>query len=834
MSGSDLAFGRYRMIREIGRGGHATVHLAEDAKLGRNVALKVFASGAGSDAREDERRFRREVAALSRLDVPNVCRLLDAGGEEGARYIAMSHVAGRTLEELFAAGKPGRPGLLAVIETAAAALALVHQGGVIHGDLKPGNLMIDGAGACAILDFSLARVESDEAGERAEGGGTLPYMAPEHFTGDAVGCQADVYALGATLHEALTGRPPFSAPTKAGLVAAILANDVAELRAGAHRLGRDLTAITEKCLDRDLRRRYASARDLADDLARLRRGEPVRARRVGPFGRAVRVARRHPAASFLAAFLVLALAAGLVGVETSRREEERLLSAAAGQSDRARDRSAEAAKHLAGFLRLSDVQKVADLERRSARLWPARAAIIPDLEGLLEEARALVRQAPGHEATLAALRAGARHGTRIDLLDDAMLAREIADLERRRQPEADALASTLKAGVPAAAVFEYADAARTFEDQVLGRLVAELSTMQGPDPRTSLIASLERRLALARSLDARPVGDHATAWERAIASIADRGECPAYAGLRLEPQSGIVPLGRDPASGLWEFHHLATGARPRRDAAGRLVPGDDTGLVLVLIPGGRTTLGSRRPGGSVQEGEPFVCPTTRGNEFPPHSVDLAPFFLSKYEMTHGQWLRAALQDPSTVALPRNPNGDLLTLAHPVEEASWREATQRLWRAGLALPTEAQWEHAVRAGTTTPWWTGSDPSTLVGAGNFGDRSYFSAFPTGVRPEDAVDIDDGFICSAPVGRFRANPFGLHDVLGNVSEWCRDAYARYDAVFQEKDGELLGGSVAQRVFRGGASMHTAAWYRSAHRVHDAPDQVGSIGVRPARAID
>ncbi len=250
-------------------------------------------------------------------------------------------------------------------------------------------------------------------------------------------------------------------------------------------------------------------------------------------------------------------------------------------------------------------------------------------------------------------------------------------------------------------------------------------------------------------------------WRDALARIADRAESPRHDGLTLPPQPGLVPLGPDPASGLWELWHPGSGDRPRRDADGRLVPTEASGLVFVLVPGGAFAMGaatSARAGRPV--GSPNVDEQSGEDEADlagrPRRVELQPFLISKYEMTQGQWTRLFGANPSSYDRPDRA-------AHPVEMVSWEDCLAALPPAGLDLPTEAQWEYAARGGTSTVWWTGDDPESLAGAADLAQ-----------------------IQSLPVGTVGANGFGLHDVVGNVWEWCRERDGYYDAPLAPGDGE------------------------------------------------
>ena len=182
-----------------------------------------------------------------------------------------------------------------------------------------------------------------------------------------------------------------------------------------------------------------------------------------------------------------------------------------------------------------------------------------------------------------------------------------------------------------------------------------------------------------------------------------------------------------------------------------------------------------------------------------------------------------------------------TLLHPVEWVSWEQCRNVLARLDLLLPTEAQWEHAARGGTTTVFWTGNDKESLRGAVNIADVSAMRAQKaTGSTPWQAFifmlsGYDDGFAAHAPVNTLRANDFGLHHVLGNVLEWCRDGFGAYDLPVAPGDGERLGGDPGKRVFRGGGFSYSYKSGRSAGpRLYYRPNFVYSnLGVRPARAV-
>jgi formylglycine-generating enzyme required for sulfatase activity len=304
-----------------------------------------------------------------------------------------------------------------------------------------------------------------------------------------------------------------------------------------------------------------------------------------------------------------------------------------------------------------------------------------------------------------------------------------------------------------------------------------------------------------------------------------------YDGLQMPAQLGLVPLGQDRQSGLWEFAHLQTGEVPERDAAGQLVITEDTGLVLVLIPTGSFYMGTQRGDPNHPEGHLNIDKIARRNEGPVHQVVLRePFFISKYEMTQGQWLRVTYENPALWPAGSRFGGVLHTLRHPVDYVNWWTCDRVMKQLGLALPTEAQWEYAARAGTSTPWWSGERLESLEGAANIADMDYFEAV---LGPYEApVPWRDGYVYTAPVGSYRANPFGLHDVHGNVNEWCRDDYGEYDLPTRDSDGLRFATSEI-KILRGGA-FSAQVECRVGRRIDLRPHKQQEAGLRPSRTID
>ncbi len=428
----------------------------------------------------------------------------------------------------------------------------------------------------------------------------------------------------------------------------------------------------------------------------------------------------------------------------------------------------------------------------------------------------------------------------------AILEKAVARWRDAERPDRDAemreLAASvaeLEASVGRRSTFEFEDTKDRWWHDQLAQLVRDLRAFT--DAESGLDSAgisaahgwgiARRRDAAARVEETTRTGPEAKRrWAEAIASIRDRAQCPRYGGLEIRPQHGLLPIGRDPASGLWEFAHLETGEAPERGAQGKLETKDDTGLVFVLIPGGTFQMGAQKTDPTGAHYDPEANP----DEVPVHAVTLAPFFLSKFAMTQGQWSRFAGSNPSLYGPGVVVGNRVSSLSHPVEQVTWIDCEETLRRLDLDLPTEAQWEYAARAGTDTVFWTGDDKETIVGAANLSDGyARKNGGPDGWIYEEW--LDDGYSVHAPAGTFRPNAFGLPEMIGDVWEWCRDGFGTYELPAREGDGErTLAEPPTHRVYRGG-SFAAGAWFaRSANRGSGTPDDRDcTIGVRPARAL-
>ncbi|MCC6671580.1 MAG: SUMF1/EgtB/PvdO family nonheme iron enzyme [Planctomycetes bacterium] len=744
--------GGFRIVGELGRGGMGVVHDAVQESLGRRVALKILPHALTLDPRAVA-RFRREAQTAAQLDHPHIVKVLEVGGAGDLHWIAMERID----------GTPIRPGPIATVVAQVAqiadALDHAHRHGVVHRDVKPSNILVRPDGSAVLSDFGLAREEAAPTVTRTgEFAGTPYYVSPEQVQGLRVDARTDVYSLGATLYELLTGRHAFAAESTAGVLQQILDQDPADPARIDRRIPRDLSAIVLKAMEKDPARRYATAAEFAADLRAFLAHRPVRARHAGLAQRLRRWVRREPAlAGAVAGIGVVLVAALAVSLHFLVQVDDA----------------------LSEIRRLSDVQLVQEQLVAGEELWPALPDRVAAMDAWLAKSAELLARRPLHEARRTGLRAAR------------------------------------------------GDDAERWQAQVLDELLARLDALAGLHPRVAA------RREFAAGVAARTLHEPAAAaaWREAIGYA---GTHEPYRGLRLAPIVGLVPLGPDPHSRLLEFWHVASGERPEREIpTGRLRITEASGVVLVLIPGGSFAMGARRPNDQHPQGTPNTDPEASENEEPVHTVTLAPFLLAKYETTQAQWQRHTGANPSYYKSAKESGGYPIDGRHPVEMVSWRAAARVAGQLDLTLPTEAQWEYACRAGSTTPFPTGDRPASLQGHANIADRHVLDRGWKGLAC--TPEVDDGHWVHAPVGSFLPNRFGVHDILGNVAEHCLDPVLPYTTPVQGSDGQRLPGKdAANRGMRGGSWYFPANAVRSAHRWGDKPDAAyHNLGVRFARGL-
>ena len=311
-----MDFGDYELLEQIGRGGQGVVFRARQKSLNRTVALKVISLGQWA-SEAHVKRFRREAEAAARLEHPCIVPIYEVGERDGSCYFSMKFVEGGQLDEVIRR-EPMPPRRAAeLIAKVARTVHYAHEHGILHRDIKPGNILLDAKGEPHLTDFGLARlVESESTVTRTlEVLGTPSYMAPEQAEGEneAVSSATDVYGIGAVLYQLLTGQPPFAGGTTYETIKLLLDTEPRPPRLLNPKIDRDLSTICLKCLEKDPQRRYSSALALAEDSERWLKHEPIQARHTGIFARGQKWVLRNPTSALLVASLfALAAAAGWI------------------------------------------------------------------------------------------------------------------------------------------------------------------------------------------------------------------------------------------------------------------------------------------------------------------------------------------------------------------------------------------------------------------------------------------------------------------------------------------------------------------------------------------
>lgn len=310
-----LRLGKYRLIRELGRGGMGVVYEAWQEGVNRPVAVKVISSGPFASA-EELSRFRTEAEAAANLSHPGLVPIYEVDVCEGRPFYSMEYVPGQSLAELIEVGRVSGTKAASLIADVADAVEYAHRRGVIHRDLKPANVLVDSAGRPRVTDFGLAKWSAGDLslGRESDGSptvdpgaptvplgrsdgfvtktgavlGTPSFMAPEQARGQKAGPAVDVYGLGAILYTLLTGRPPFKGTTAVETLSLVAEGRLEPVRRLNADVPSDLATIIETCLEKEPQDRYRTAADVAADLRRYLAGEPIRAGGMSLWGRLTR------------------------------------------------------------------------------------------------------------------------------------------------------------------------------------------------------------------------------------------------------------------------------------------------------------------------------------------------------------------------------------------------------------------------------------------------------------------------------------------------------------------------------------------------------------------
>jgi serine/threonine protein kinase/Tfp pilus assembly protein PilF len=380
-------FGDYELFQEIGRGGQGVVYRARQKSLNRIVALKVI--GLAHWATEAHvKRFRLEAEAAASLNHPCIVPIYEVGERDGACYFSMGLVEGGQLDAVAKREPIPIRHAAELIAKLARTVSYAHEHGILHRDIKPGNILLDAKGEPHLTDFGLARLAETESTvtRTMEVLGTPSYMAPEQAVGNnaRVTSTTDVYGLGAVLYQLLTGHPPFAGGTTFETVRLVLDTEPRQPRLLNPKVDRDLATICLKCLEKNPQRRYPSALALAEDLERWLKHQPIRARRTGIFGRGKKWVRRNPTIALL--ILSMAALAAVIGWNVWKSEFVPSPSATGIAVLPFENRSEEKANaYLADGIQdeiLTRLSKIADLKviaRTSTQHYKSAPANLPEI-----------------------------------------------------------------------------------------------------------------------------------------------------------------------------------------------------------------------------------------------------------------------------------------------------------------------------------------------------------------------------------------------------------------------------------------------------------------------
>lgn len=786
-SAAPSSIGPYRIVRERGRGGMGIVYEGlQTEPVRRKVAIKVIDPEQLDDMLV--RRFEEERRALARLQHPGIAHVYECGTDgQGWLYMVMELVDGEPIDAYCDRTRLSLDERVWLLGKVCAAIQHAHQQGVIHRDLKPSNVLVietDGEPAVKVIDFGLARLIRRRrpvdwlASAGTTEGGTPTHMAPEQAIGTAeVDTRADVYALGVLTYELLVGRVPLppdllfrgdvggfghalrtlEPPLMSDVLAADPAAAIAVAKARQVPLRRLRQALVLD-LDWVARKALAKARDDRYQTVAELQAELHRFLRCEPLLEGPRTAR-YRIGKFVqrnrgrvAAVVALVLLASISGVVIVTNAVAR-------------------ARLVSEFQQLEGVVALRRLRAEDSRVVHEIPANVPVLEQWLDQTDELLR----------------------------------------RRPRFAAARDELAAAAPTVSQ-PFTDDAQGFLFAELGGLLDGLQQLQQQDR-----PAVERSLTFARRVRAatheHPGARHG--WDAVRRAIAAGSRYPRSLELRDDDVLGLVPVGENPSTGLWEFYHLRSAWDGRQDPAEIPIPSHDgqgniavngrTGIVFVLLPGGMF-----------------------------HDIRLAPFFLARHELTRGQWERLG----GSPKVFWHPDGkvDVATFdaAHPAESMDWNHANGLLQRHALLLPTEEQWEYGCRADTKSLWSTGADRDSLHGFANLRDRAAAEARPEWGPGERFLD---GSVYVAKVGSLRPNGFGLHDMHGNVQEWCLDWLTPQGTEPRRGDGlrqPEKGARDEYKMVRGGSYFSTADAARSGARQHvPITHRESTLGLRAARAL-
>lgn len=813
-------FGDYEVLGELGRGGMGVVFKARHRTLRRIVALKMIRSGEFADNGQ-VRRFYAEAEAAAKLDHPGIVPVYESGEFSGRHFFSMAFVEGHALTEETKDGPMDPRRAASVLKRVAEALHFAHENGIVHRDIKPANILLDLNGQPRIADFGLAKHVTGENDMTREGHilGTPSYMAPEQASGQShcAGAGADIYAAGATLYYLLTGRPPIQAASKMETIRQVIETEPAPPRRLNPAISRDLETICLKCLRKDPKSRYPTAAELARDLGNWLESKPISARRASLLEKAWLWCKRRPTVAGSMAMLTLATIFGMALITVQNRINADQIAQAElnAKQESAESRveavlSAPAAGLPFAIETLSDYQEYAipllkerlesdslsDRQRLNIALVLARFDEMQD-DFLIsqirncstEQSSNLVKALRRSDSATDAINAVAERLKSVDSNDTNYLAR-LAITALYLGDETLAVEMTKSDENPTKRSV-FIDVLRTWRDGLNG--MPSLISRLGEHP--SLQYALILGLSDSSDLENEVVQEE---WEIVLKDLYVTGsDTGVHSACALALRKLKVELPATVAGGASKTVARYT---------------NRSGMRMVRIPAGSFTRQSQ------QGSSPQVIKISR------------PFYLADRETTVGQFVEFVGNefDESSANLPAGS----VSWSQALDFCNWLsekegltpcyqgEKETRQWIAeanGYRLPTEAEWEYACRAGSTTEYFFGNDDTLL---------SFYAVS----RQSKAEPVASKF----------PNRWGLFDTSGNIREWCFD---QWQADYPKGDhlSDPIGPTDSAhskygeyRVLRGGHFDFTSGQQKSMSRGYGIPrNHTESIGFRVAKTV-
>jgi formylglycine-generating enzyme required for sulfatase activity/tRNA A-37 threonylcarbamoyl transferase component Bud32 len=840
-------FGEYELQAEIARGGMGVVYKARQRRLNRAVAVKMILAGELAD-QDDVKRFLSEAEAAAGLDHPGIVPVFESGEIDGQHFFSMGFVEGQSLAALLAAGPLPPKRAAELLAQVADAVEYAHERGVIHRDLKPGNILLDKDGNPRVTDFGLAKRVAGDSGLTRTGQalGTPSFMPPEQASGklDVIGRPADVYALGAVLYAAVTGRPPFQAATPLDTLLQVLEQEPVAPRRLNPDIPKDMETIALKCLEKEPHKRYATARVLVDELRRFLRGEPIHARPVSRPERAWRWCRRNPLAAGLLAATAATLVAGTIISRYFAILAEKRAILAESATALANEKAVEASNEAT---RAAEALAKGLVEARADSVRYALDALRP----VGRRAAAYLRREANDENSEPVRRLHAAYGL-ADLGDtpqrfllDAIATAPAAEyrnlvsaLEHVKSSTLSELAKLSDSATDPKTQFRYAIVALHLGDPAPA--ARSLALREDPINRTTFIHSYPAwhadlvavadalrassdepfRSGLCAALGLLAPGDLSAEERDALAKV--------FTDLCLDSPGGGTHSAADWALRAWK-QPLPAVEQTAELPAGRRWHVNRQGMTMIEIPAGQFLMGSESAGAAVHAAtieRPFLlcdrevtieqfqrfiddadCPVSEkpdkwlgAGKFEGPSPDCPVQQVSWYDaVLYCNWL--SRQEGRQPCYGRSGTKQVVqeVVNGKLENVEYEKWDGDFTRDGYRLPIEAEWEYACRAKSAKNYCFGDDEELMTAYGWVINNSRSRTWPGGLK--------------------LPNGWGLFDMHGNIAEWCSDPILRNSTL---------------RTNRGGAFIFQPSFALSAFRPPHNPSLRSTlVGFRVARTL-